>query len=231
LRIFDPTGRVHAEVRLAGIAQRGILVTRSDRADEADVSLPLTKAGKADFCALTQALGGGSFAMELRGRVYSIDERDYTSYRSIGCDPGSSVEIRVKPTTPQALVRALRVAKIVDVSVGSQRFFFTSGPNGASCEIDFDMPDLGSEVWCLSYAGGRPYRTALAVAMSRSGKLRPCHGLGCIGNAPLQTPTLRYGKSVILGPFRCTALRAGTRCVVTKTGRGFLLGAHRLKRV
>jgi hypothetical protein len=68
--------------------------------------------------------------------------------------------------------------------------------------------------------------------MDASARLTVCHGLKCIGNTPDRTPTLKAGHSISLGPFRCTSLRkGGVRCLVTKLGRGFRLGARGLKRV
>jgi len=71
----------------------------------------------------------------------------------------------------------------------------------------------------------------MAVTMRPSGKLKACHGLRCIGNSPVGTRKLAAGHSITLGPFRCTSLRVGVRCVVTKLGHGFRLSAHGLKRV
>ena len=103
------------------------------------------------------------------------------------------------------------------------RWFVTPGPDGASCEIDVARPT--TSVYCLVYRGGRPYATAVAGELTVAGRLRICHGLRCIGNTPEGTPTLAAGRSLRVGPFRCTSRRAGVRCVVVDTGRGFSLGA------
>jgi hypothetical protein len=52
----------------------------------------------------------------------------------------------------------------------------------------------------------------------------------CLGNEPNDAFTLRYGRSVRLGPFRCTSLRVGMRCVFVRTGHGFLISRESLKR-
>ena len=57
-----------------------------------------------------------------------------------------------------------------------------------------------------------------------------CHGQKCVGNPPEDARTLRYGHSISVGPFRCTALRRGVHCVVKKLGYGFLLSAHHVTR-
>jgi len=51
---------------------------------------------------------------------------------------------------------------------------------------------------------------------------------GCLSNGAAG-PTLNDGKSVSLGPFRCTALAldTGVRCVIKATGRGFQLDGKR----
>jgi hypothetical protein len=42
---------------------------------------------------------------------------------------------------------------------------------------------------------------------------------------------LAVGRSIELGPFRCTSLRAGVRCVVTKLGHGFTLSTRGVTRI
>ena len=116
-------------------------------------------------------------------------------------------------------------------STRAQRFFFTPGPNGASCEIDVGVPGLSGQAWCVVGPPHLPTRRAIGVALTAAGVVAVCHGLRCVGNAPDQTPTLRYGRSIGLGPFRCTSLRQGVRCIATKLGHGFLLGSHSLTRV
>ena len=116
-------------------------------------------------------------------------------------------------------------------SAGVQRFFFTPGPNGSSCEIDVAVPGLPTSTWCIVEPPKVPASKAIGVTLRENGDLGICRGGQCVGNAPERTPTLRYGRSISVGPFRCTSLRAGVRCVVTKLGRGFMLGAHSVKRV
>jgi len=111
------------------------------------------------------------------------------------------------------------------------RFFITPGKN-VNCELGLNRQGIHPRtyVWCLAYRGGSAYRTAVAVQMDASAKLKPCHGLKCIGNGPGQ-PILKVGHSIDFGPFRCTALRKGVRCIVTKLGRGFRLSTRGLARV
>ena len=113
---------------------------------------------------------------------------------------------------------------------GAMVEFFTQGTNGANCEIDV-APYIGpaTQVYCLSGLtrpnGAFRERTAVCATLSKSGHLRISHfGRSCsVGNAYLGAPTVRYGQSIDFGPFRCTALYAGTLCEVKKTAVGFLL--------
>jgi hypothetical protein len=55
-----------------------------------------------------------------------------------------------------------------------------------------------------------------------------CPGTRCLGNGPENAFTLRYGRSVTVGPFRCTSQTSGMRCVTTSSGHGFLISRNRL---
>jgi hypothetical protein len=66
------------------------------------------------------------------------------------------------------------------------------------------------------------------------GSLKICRGgLRCtsdFGEKP--TPQeLAYGAQVTVGRFRCLSLRSGMRCVVIRTGKGFLINAAGVARV
>jgi hypothetical protein len=111
---------------------------------------------------------------------------------------------------------------------GHQRFFAT--PTGVSCEIAVAVAGL-TEVSCLVGPPQRAAKKAVSVELSPSGTLRICHGLGCVGNAPSTQTRLADGRSVVLAPFRCTAVRAGVRCVVIRLGRGFILGTAGVTRI
>jgi hypothetical protein len=68
---------------------------------------------------------------------------------------------------------------------------------------------------------------AIGATLLPPGHLVLCHGSKRVGNAPEDA---RYGHSISVGPFRCTALRRGVHCLVKKLGYGFLLSAHRVTR-
>lgn len=113
----------------------------------------------------------------------------------------------------------------------SQRFFLTKGPNGARCEIDVAVSGLPTSTWCAVGPPHLAFWKAIGVRLSATGQLKVCHGGSCVGSAPTDAMTLRYGQSISLGPFRCTWLRQGVRCIVTKRGHGFVLGARGVARV
>jgi hypothetical protein len=107
---------------------------------------------------------------------------------------------------------------------GIQHFFFGPGPS-TSCEMDVAVPKIGSAVYCQTY----PHTES--VVLRATGKLTICHGIKCIGNPPDQVPTLVYGAWMTAGPFRCDSTQAGIRCVVVKTGRGFVISPTSIKRL
>jgi hypothetical protein len=116
------------------------------------------------------------------------------------------------------------------VSSEQPQAFLTPGPNGASCEIGVAVPFSPKKTWCVVEPPKVKASKAIGATLTPSGRVVVCHGLKCVGNAPEQTRTLRYGHSISVGPFRCKALRRGVHCVVRKLGYGFLLSAHRVTR-
>jgi hypothetical protein len=83
----------------------------------------------------------------------------------------------------------------------------------------------GTNVYCQT---GTPARS---VTMHADARLGLCRGVQCLGNGPANATMLAYGRSVVVGPFRCTSLRSGMRCVVRSTGHGFLLNRAGVKRI
>jgi hypothetical protein len=70
------------------------------------------------------------------------------------------------------------------------------------------------------------------VRLRTSGKLKICNGGQCIGNGPEDSFKLGYGRSVLVGPFRCTSFRTrGIRCVVRQTGAGFYIAKQGITRI
>jgi hypothetical protein len=52
-----------------------------------------------------------------------------------------------------------------------------------------------------------------------------------LGNAGEGSPTYRVGKTVTVGRFACTVEPDGVSCVVSASGKGFLLGTKKLRGV
>ena len=120
LRIFDPKGRVHAQVTLAGIVRSKTRVIQlpGDRPGSGNLSLAFTRAGRTAFCTLTRGLAqvGARLhrpqpdALEVDGRLYS---RGYVEYRVFPrglCVRGSASRIlfSMKLTTARTLAHHIR---------------------------------------------------------------------------------------------------------------------------
>jgi hypothetical protein len=107
---------------------------------------------------------------------------------------------------------------------GEQHFFFAPGVT-TSCEMDAAVPKIGTAAFCQTY----PHTES--VVLHANGRLTICHGIKCIGNPPEGVPTLTYGAWLDTGPFRCTSLHKGVKCVVRRTGKGFLISPTSIKRL
>src|SRR5215213_9501208 len=81
-----------------------------------------------------------------------------------------------------------------------------------------------------TYALCQTVRKPKSVTLRESGRMRVCTGNACLGNGPENAFTLRYGRSVSVGPFRCTSLVNGMRCVVAGSGHGFRISRDQLVR-
>jgi len=121
------------------------------------------------------------------------------------------------------LAAALAVAGTA-AGAGEQHFLFAPGVT-TSCELDLAMPKIGTTAYCQTV----PHYES--VVLHANGTLAICHGVKCIGNPPEGTPTLTYGAWLDNGPIRCTSLKAGVKCVVRKSGKGFLISPTSIKRL
>jgi len=86
----------------------------------------------------------------------------------------------------------------------------------------------GSSVVCASY---KPLHW---VSLALDGRLHICpRGPRCTGNWGEDTHfrLLAYGKQITVGRFRCYSLRAGMRCIVIRSGKGFLINRVGITRV
>jgi hypothetical protein len=96
---------------------------------------------------------------------------------------------------------------------------FSPNPAGIACILKDNGTVQGASVFCWL---GSQWPPATHAKMGLDGQLDETtiipQPLGLGG------PALQYGKSVTIGRFRCTSAVAGLSCVVTKTGKGFLIG-------
>jgi len=120
-------------------------------------------------------------------------------------------------------VAAAAVTVSTPAALATVRWFGSTG-SGVWCEVASKRPALGTYAECGT---AQPQRS---VTLRASGTTRVCRGLVCVGNAPTNATHLRYGASVVVGPFRCASLQRGIRCLVVQSGHGFLIGKRVLKR-
>ncbi|HTY96032.1 MAG TPA: hypothetical protein VMB91_03260 [Solirubrobacteraceae bacterium] len=109
---------------------------------------------------------------------------------------------------------------------------------GGRTAAEFFARISGKTVTCAMY-DGRGGRSTLCetvrpgfeakATLEPSGTVKACSVKAStlanrcdLGNAGVGTPTYRSGRTVTVGRFRCQVLSGGVRCVVTKTGRGFM---------
>jgi hypothetical protein len=106
----------------------------------------------------------------------------------------------------------------------TSRTFYTPSKN-IWCSLGDSSDYLGVSCYSL--------RAPQRVKMGAAGRLRICHGRRCLGCgcAPEGVPTLRYGRQITVGRFRCLSRRTGVRCTVVSLGKGFLINRDTIKRV
>jgi hypothetical protein len=101
---------------------------------------------------------------------------------------------------------------------------FISPSRNLSCEMA-DRDARGSFVHCQSK------RLPHSVRMTPTGRLRLCRGPGCLGDPASSTRVLGYTQRITVGRFQCVSQHAGIRCTVIRSGKGFLIGRARVRRV
>jgi hypothetical protein len=106
-------------------------------------------------------------------------------------------------------------------SSAAVRWFYSPSGN-IGCEVAAADP-RGTYAHCQTVNPPR------SVVLKANGHSRICRGTSCLGNGPENAFKLGYGHSVRVGPFSCTSRTDGMRCVVTRTGHGFLLSRQSLK--
>lgn len=101
--------------------------------------------------------------------------------------------------------------------------WFHSPSRNIECQVS-------SAYWGQTDAYCQTWRTPRSVRLYRGGGMLVCRGFGCLSNGPKNAFTLRYGRSVRVGPFRCTSRKTGMRCVSVPSGHGFKISRERLMR-
>jgi len=105
------------------------------------------------------------------------------------------------------------------VAAGATVRWFHSPSGNIECEVR------------STYAFCQTWKPARSVELRAGARLERCSGVRCLGNGPSNATTLGYGRSVVVGPFRCTSLTTGMRCLVRSTGHGFLLSRAGVARI
>jgi hypothetical protein len=128
------------------------------------------------------------------------------------------VKYAVALTTIVAVAGACPAASLAAVR------FFHSPSGNISCEVASNRATLGTYAFCQTVDEPRN------VTLHADGSMKICNGVGCLGDAPEGATTLAYGTSVRVGPFRCTSLTSGMRCVAAPSGHGFLISRGAIRR-
>ena len=112
--------------------------------------------------------------------------------------------------------------------------FYVRGANltGVSCAM-YDGYGSSPVALCEFFSNHTQTKATLrpngSVVLCRTHKITSAR---CeLGNAGEGSPTYRVGKTVTVGRFACTVESEGVNCVVSATGKGFLLGTKKLRGV
>jgi hypothetical protein len=104
-------------------------------------------------------------------------------------------------------------------AASSRTVWFQSPSGNIECQV--------SPVAALCQTWQPPARVRLRF----TGRVAIWHGQRWLGNNPEDDFVLGYGRSVLVGPFRCTSSRYnGMKCILRRTG-GFVIARQGVKRV
>jgi uncharacterized protein DUF6636 len=106
-------------------------------------------------------------------------------------------------------------------SAGAAVRWFHSPSGNIECEVA-GADARGTYAYCQTFT---PMRS---VKLSGDGTMRVCSGVRCLGNGPENATTLDYGGSIRVGPFRCVSRASGIRCVIVRSGHGFVISRQGL---
>jgi hypothetical protein len=132
--------------------------------------------------------------------------------RAAGASTGTA---QGSTTTSTSGGASTTTATLVPQTSTSTEFYAPSG--NLECEIDSQFGHNAlTQVLCLTETPPQ------SVTLGADGALQHCTGQGCLSNAGLNTPELRYGTSIALGPFTCLSMTSGMKCTLGN-GNGFTL--------
>lgn len=101
---------------------------------------------------------------------------------------------------------------------------FYSPTHRIDCEVNTGGRTGPDSVYC------KTLEPAQSASMDDRGTVTTCSGQSCVGDAAEGTPTLAYGQTVSLGPFKCLSERTGMTCTAAH-GRGFVISTAGIKPV
>jgi Family of unknown function (DUF6636) len=122
--------------------------------------------------------------------------------------------------------RALAVALValaLPAAASAKVRWFHSPSGNIQCEVAAKDP-RGTYAYCQTFT------PAASVKLNALGRSRVCHGGACVGNGPENAFTLGYGRSVRVGPFRCTSQTTGMTCREVRKGHGFHIASSGIQR-
>jgi len=115
------------------------------------------------------------------------------------------------PAAPTAAASPSPATKFVPLEWGAGGEFL-SPSNNISCEVDYHRDGI-TGAYCETF------NPPESVKMSVTGTYAVCKGQMCQSNPGENTPTLAYGTTTGVGPFRCTSATTGVTCLAN--GKGF----------
>lgn len=120
---------------------------------------------------------------------------------------------------------------------GGYWFFATPPPPPRALDFLDPLISGGCEmtrtlVMCETYGSTISQKATLTAKgvvkiCTQSGFANTCNQ----GNFGLHTPTYKVGRTVTFGPFHCQVLKAGAKCTVISSGKGFLISKTKTVRI
>jgi hypothetical protein len=106
----------------------------------------------------------------------------------------------------------------------SAEFYSPIRPGVIGCDLHDPSGSLGYNVYCQFDPVNSP-NTRLIVKMGAAGRLTLCRNRCPIGSLGEGVRSLGFGKQATVGRFRCQSLRTGVKCIVIRSGKGFLISS------